>query len=242
MEVKGEYTFAAPREVVWEYLQNPHVLVNVLPGCEELKPIGENEYTGTLKVKIGPVQGIFQGTVKMTDMVAPETYRIHVDGRGAPGFATGDGALRLEAQGDATLMIYSGEARIGGRIASVGQRLIDSSAKAIIKQSLDALNGIIQATAAAQLAPAAEAAAPDTPAASADASAPSDVALPRPVPHIPATYTPPSQSQLAFKVAADVMSDLIPARYQPVLAGAVGGGLVLLIYLLVRYLLFGIGR
>src|SRR5580765_3483181 len=111
MEVTGEYLFDAPRETVWAYLQDPNVLVKVLPGCEELKLIGENTYAGALKVKVGPVQGKFQGTITMTDIIPPESYDLQVEGKGAPGFVKGGGGLNLAAQGEQTRMTYHGQAQ-----------------------------------------------------------------------------------------------------------------------------------
>lgn len=145
MKVGGEYTFDGPQELVWDVLQDPDVLASVLPGCEKLDLVGENEYQGALKLKVGPVQGQFQGKVRLTDIQPPESYTMEVDGKGAPGFVKATGDLHLTGQGATTLLTYTGDARIGGRLASVGGRLMESSAKAIIKQSLDGLNGAVKA-------------------------------------------------------------------------------------------------
>src|SRR5262245_37321960 len=145
MKLDGSYTFDAPRDVVWEALLDPEVLARVMPGCEKLEQVGENEYKGTLKIKVGPVQGAFEGLVTLSDINPPDSYHMSVDGKGGPGFMRGEGQVILEPQGDATIMHYTGEAQVGGRIASVGQRLLDSSAKALTRQSLDGLNKQIQA-------------------------------------------------------------------------------------------------
>jgi len=145
VKLDGTYTFDAPREAVWQALLDPNVLAKVMPGCEKLERVGENEYKGMLKIRVGPVQGQFEGLVNLTDINAPESYRMQVDGKGAPGFMKGVGEVRLEDQGASTLMHYSGDAQVGGRIASVGQRLLDSSAKALTRQSLDGLNEQIKA-------------------------------------------------------------------------------------------------
>lgn len=237
MEITGEYVFDAPRETVWAYLQDPQVLVKVLPGCEELKMIGDDAYQGALKVKIGPVQGKFQGKVSMTNIVAPESYDIQVDGQGAPGFVKGTGGLRLEEQGQKTRIIYQGQAHIGGRIASVGQRLIDSSAKAIIRQSLDALNGMLNMGDEGQEIEDGESEMGDGAPEAIQQSTPSS---PSPI-VIPPGYAPPSQGQLALQVATDVARDLVPVRYHPVVAGAGGGALVLVLYLALKQLIRGMG-
>ena len=238
MKVSGEYTFDAPQGMVWEMLQDPEVLASVLPGCEQLDLIGENEYEGTLKIKIGPVQGKFKGKVKLENISAPDSYDMKVDGRGAPGFVNATGGLKLSAQGDQTVMVYDGEARVGGRIASVGQRLLDSSAKAIIRQSLEALNTILEAQVVASGSAAvadaietaadvvAEDAADEVTAVSAAAPAPSTSPATPPRPAVKA----PSQTEFAANVAKEVAKDLIP---RPVL---IGGGIV--IVLLILYWLF----
>ena len=141
MKIDGSYTFAAPRDVVWPMLLDPQVLANVMPGCEKLEEIGENQYKGVLKIKVGPVQGKFNGKVTLTDINEPDSYNMDVDGKGPAGFVKGTGGLVLsDGENGSTVMTYKGDAKVGGRIASVGQRLIDTSAKAIIRQSLDGLN------------------------------------------------------------------------------------------------------
>jgi len=145
MKIEGSYPFAAPRDVLWPMLLDPTILANVMPGCEELENVAENQYHGILKIKVGPVQGKFQGNVALSDINSPESYTIVVDGKGAPGYVKGTGSLRLEADGDMTTLHYSGDAQVGGRLASVGQRLLDTSANAIIRQSLEGLGQQVQA-------------------------------------------------------------------------------------------------
>jgi uncharacterized protein len=170
MDVSGNYTFDAPQPLVWEALQDPNVLGAILPGGKGITQVAENEYDGVLQIKVGPVQGTFQGHIKLSDITAPVSYNIHVDGKGAPGFVKATGGLKLEARGEQTYMEYSGSAQIGGKIASVGQRLIDSSARSIIRQALDALNAylkvkVAEAPAAPPPLPAAQPAAQAAPAA-----------------------------------------------------------------------------
>ncbi len=145
MKINGAHTFAAPTEVIWPMLLDPHILASVMPGCEKLEQVAENEYQGILKIKVGPVQGNFNGNVLLSDIQSPESYTIAVDGKGAPGFVKGNGRLRLESDGNTTILHYEGDAQVGGRLASVGQRLLDTSAKAIIRQSLEGLEAQIAA-------------------------------------------------------------------------------------------------
>lgn len=204
MKIDGSYTFAAPRDVVWPMLLDPQVLANVMPGCEKLEEIGENQYKGVLKIKVGPVQGKFNGKVTLTDINEPDSYNMDVDGKGPAGFVKGTGGLALaDGEDGTTVMTYQGDAKVGGRIASVGQRLIDTSAKAIIRQSLDGLNQQIEARVAAQKA--AEAAVVEETAVSSDAaSTPKSTPLPPPPP--PA----PSQTEFAMGVAKNFIEEFIP--------------------------------
>lgn len=139
MKLKGEYVFEAPREEVWKALLDPVVLAAVMPGCDKLDLV-DGVYKGVLNIKVGPVQGKFNGDVALSDMVAPESYKMKVDGKGQQGFVKADAGVHLTEEGEQTRMAYDADARVGGRIASVGQRLIDASAKAIIKQSLEGLH------------------------------------------------------------------------------------------------------
>lgn len=164
MKIEGSYTFKdAPREVVWETLMDPDALSTALPGGDKLVKIDENEYEAALDVRVGPVQGNFEGKIEVSDLQPPETYHMKVSGQGASGFLNGEGDVTLEESGSDTLMHYAGEAQVGGRIAGVGQRLISSSARSIIRQGLEALDLQVQArTAARAAAPAAAPAAIDS--------------------------------------------------------------------------------
>lgn len=204
MKLAGEYTFDAPQDMVWEALQDPAVLASIMPGCEKLELIGENEYEGALKIKVGPVQGAFQGNVKLEDINRPDSYSMAVKGKGAPGFVNGTGHVQLTGQGDTTLMAYQGDVQVGGRIASVGQRLLDSSAKAIIKQSLEGLNAVIKSRVAGP---------PQT-------ETTDGASAPQPAPAV--AVQAPSQMKFAAGVAQEMANDLIPAEYRPYLiAGAI---------------------
>ena len=221
MKVAGEYIFDAPQDLVWEALQDPDVLSNAMPGGEGFAEVGENEYEGNLNVKVGPVQGKFKGSIKLTDVVAPDSYTMQVDGKGAPGFVKATGSLKLSPEGDdKTHMVYEGEAKIGGRIASVGQRLLDASSKSIIRQSLEGLNDYLKVQVAAR------ATSETTDTAEEEAA---EAVAPAAVPE----YTPPSQTSVAMNVAKDVAGDMIPPRYRPALIG-----LVVVIILVILYLIF----
>ena len=218
MEISGEYTFDAPRELVWQALNNPEVLSSIVPGSEGLEESGENEYIGNLNIKVGPVQGKFKGQINMTNLVEPESYHLDVDGKGAPGFVKANGDVKLADQEDKTLMTYEGTARVGGRIASVGQRLLDSSAKSIIRQSLEGLNEYLKTQVAAQEAAVALGATEEEAAEAAE-----QVEMP--------IYEPPSQTAVAMNVARDVADDLLPAQYRPI--ALIGIAAIIIVILLV---------
>jgi uncharacterized protein len=144
MQISGEYTFDAPHDVVWEALQNPLVLGAVVHTCWGVEKVDENQYTGILQFKIGSMQGTFRGKINLTNVNPPTSYDIEVHGNGLLGVANVKGSLEIEAVETKTLMRYTGESQFGGRIASVGSRLIESAVKAMLDQSLDALNKYLQ--------------------------------------------------------------------------------------------------
>jgi hypothetical protein len=139
MKVQGSHTFDAPREQVWRALLDPAILARTLPGCEKLERVGETDFQGALNVQVGPVKGQFQGTLQISDLRPLEGYHMKLDGKGPSGFMSGEGELRLADAGSSTLLTYDLDAQVGGRIAGVGQRLIESSAKSISRQGLEGL-------------------------------------------------------------------------------------------------------
>ena len=224
MDISGEYIFDAPQDLVWAALQDPEVLSNAMPGGEGFAEVGDNEFEGNLKIKVGPVQGVFKGNIKLVDVVPPDSYRMEVDGKGAPGFVKATGGLKLTPQGDKTHMAYEGSAQVGGRIASVGQRLMDTSAKSIIRQSLEGLNDYLKVQVAQRAATTVVKEVVEGEVVG------EETAVPTPTP-VPA-YKPPSQTQVAVNVAKDVANDIIPAKYWPYLIGLV---VVLIILLIVIF-------
>lgn len=219
MKIDGEYTFDAPRALVWDALQDPAVLATVLPGADSLETVGEDEYKGALKIKVGPVQGKFKGHIQITDKVDLESYNMQVDGKGAPGFVKATGGIKLsDADGGKTHMLYTGDAKVGGKIASVGQRLIDTSAKAIIGQSLDALNEYLKVEAAKQVV-----------VEEAAAAGASVEEIEEKVKEEVEEYVAPTQAELASKVASQVANDLNLTPY--IIGGVVALVLVVLFFL-----------
>src|SRR5262245_41580187 len=168
MKLEGDYLFEATVPEVWSALFDPVILAAVMPGCEKLELV-DGHYVGDIKVKVGPIQGNFTGKVDLKDKIEPESYTMIVDGRGAPGFVKATAKVKLAAEGDATRVFYDTDVQVGGKIASVGQRLLEASARAIVAQSLEGLHTNIKLRVAAHR----EAAGP---APRAEASPPSAVA------------------------------------------------------------------
>lgn len=227
MQIHGTHTFKAPQQVVWDALQDPVLLSTALPGGEQLEKLNENEYKAAMHVRVGPVQGKFEGKIELGEINAPTSYRMKVSGQGAPGFVNGEGHVQLEASGADTLMHYTGDVQVGGKIAGVGQRLIDSTAKSIIRQGLAALDGQIQARVAHATVVEEVAAAPviapiTTPVEEIPtepvAPPPAPVVTPPPVAPKVAPPAAPSAAKMATEVAKDVArdlaSDVIPMHQQ----------------------------
>jgi uncharacterized protein len=138
MKLAGTYTIPAPRDKVWQHLMNPETLARALPGCEKMQPNPDGSFTAALKVGIGAVRGSYNGRVEILDPKPPESYRLKVEGKGAGGFVKGDGTLSLAENAGGTLITYTGEAQVGGVIASVGQRLLEAAARQVVGKFFEA--------------------------------------------------------------------------------------------------------
>lgn len=146
MKIEGIYKVPARREVVWQQLMNPRVLALAMPGCERLEPGPDGSFRAELKVGIAAVKGSYRGRVEILDPVPPERFRMKVEGQGKGGFLKGEGTLTLTEGVTETEINYSGEAQVGGVIASVGQRLILSAARQIVNQFFEAFAKQVQLT------------------------------------------------------------------------------------------------
>jgi hypothetical protein len=140
MKLSGSYTFSAPRDDVWQLLNDPETLQRIIPGCERLEEVGKDTYAADIKLGLAGVRGDYSGTVKISEQQPPEHYRLEGDGRGKPGFAKGDGDVELIEENGGTTMRYAADVQVGGPVAGIGQRLIEGAARSIINQSLKALS------------------------------------------------------------------------------------------------------
>lgn len=134
MKISGSYKVPVPQEKAYRLLQDPEILAKCMPGTDHLEKIGEDEYRMKMKMAIASFSGLFEGKVKVADSMPPERFRLLVEGTGKIGFLKGDGLLNLNPLNEETEVNYEGDVQVGGTIAAVGQRLIDTTSKMIIKR------------------------------------------------------------------------------------------------------------
>jgi len=142
MKISGSYTLPAAPERAYQILQDPVILAQAMPGCEGLEKIGPDEYRMKMKVLLAALSGQFEGKVRIVEQTPPASFRLIVEGSGRIGFLKGDGLLKLseaESGNGSTVVAYEGDAQVGGTLAAVGQRLIDGTAKMMIKKFFDKL-------------------------------------------------------------------------------------------------------
>ena len=139
MKVQGTHSFAASREEVWSVLVDPEMLSQTLPGIESLEQVSDDEYAAQMSIRLGPVQGRFSGTVVLSEIDPPTSYRLSLRGQGVPGFIEGNGRVRLgasETKVGHTDLEYELDVNVGGRLASVGQRLLESTSRVLTREAL----------------------------------------------------------------------------------------------------------
>lgn len=130
MKFTGEYRIEAPRETVWAAINNPEILRQCIPGCEEIVCSTPTDWTAKVTTRVGPVKARFTGNIRLEDLKPPARCRIVGEGSGGPaGFASGGATVELTEADGATLLVYEADAQIGGKLAQIGSRLIDSFAK-----------------------------------------------------------------------------------------------------------------
>ena len=138
MDLAGEYRIAAPREVVWAALNDAEVLKACIPGCVELNKTTETTMDAIVALKIGPVKAKFSGAVELQDIDAPKGYTIQGEGNGGvAGFAKGSAEVLLTEDGDETVLSFTSDAKVGGKLAQIGSRLINSTAKKLANKFFD---------------------------------------------------------------------------------------------------------
>jgi len=159
MEMTGEFRIPAPRQRVWEGLNDPGVLKQCIPGCQALEKVSDTEFNGRVIASVGPVRATFGGKVTLSDLNPPQSYTISGEGSGGvAGFAKGGAKVNLAEDGAATVLTYAVQAQVGGKLAQVGSRLIDGVAR---KMANDFFGHFAAVMAPEQPAPAAAAAEPE---------------------------------------------------------------------------------
>lgn len=151
MKMSGSQVIDAPREAVWKGLNDPKVLQQCIPGCESIVASSPTQMSAKVVLKIGPVKAAFKGSVTLSDIKAPESYRISGKGEGGfAGFASGGATVKLTATSPSeTLMEYDVDAQVGGKIAMLGSRLVDSTAQSLANQFFDKFATVVNQSAAA---------------------------------------------------------------------------------------------
>ena len=135
MDMNGSHRIPAKREAVWAALNDPDVLKACIPGCESLEKTSDTEMTASVTAKIGPVKAKFKGSVTLGDLNPPESYTITGEGKGGvAGFAKGSADVRLTEDGSSTVLSYEAKAQVGGKLAQLGSRLVDSTAKKMAEE------------------------------------------------------------------------------------------------------------
>lgn len=145
MKMSGEQRIEASVERVWEALNDPEVLKASIPGCESLEKKSDTELAATVTLKIGPVKAKFNGEVELKDLNPPHSYTIAGEGKGGiAGFAKGGADVSLAEDGDATILTYTAKADVGGKIAQLGSRLIDSTSKKLAGEFFKKFGKIVE--------------------------------------------------------------------------------------------------
>jgi carbon monoxide dehydrogenase subunit G len=149
MKIEGSYTIKGPRDRVWRLMTSPEVLQRCVPGCQSLEAIEDGSYRMIMKVGVGSIKGIFTGAIRLDEIREPEHYKMIVEGKGSPGFVKGEGVLDLVEQDQETIVNYAGDVSVGGTLASVGQRMVFSTAKMMAGQFFAAIEAEAKAWAKA---------------------------------------------------------------------------------------------
>ena len=139
MKLAGDYNLPVERERAYQLMQDPAVLARAMPGCNHLALIGPDEYEMRMKMVISSIQGLFSGKVRIADRNPPEGFRLIVEGSGKVGFMKGEGVLSLSPLYTSTDVHYEGDVQVGGMIAGVGQRLLDTTSRFLIRKFFEKL-------------------------------------------------------------------------------------------------------
>jgi uncharacterized protein len=142
MKIDGQFAFEGISALaLWSFLTDATRIAECLPGCEKLQQTGEGTYDLQLRFGVGAISGVFSGSIRLHDLQPTSEYQMSVEGKGAPGFVKGEGAVQLTPDDSGTLLRYSGDVSAGGPIASLGQRMIGGTARMVIDQFFKCVAG-----------------------------------------------------------------------------------------------------
>lgn len=144
MQQSGEYRIEAPREVVWRALNDPDILRQCIDGCQTMEKTADDSFKAKVRARIGPLGADFNADVRLIDVVEPETCTIEASVKGGPaGFGKGKARVTLAADGDATLLSFEAEGSVGGKLAQVGQRLVDGAARKLADHFFSSFRDVV---------------------------------------------------------------------------------------------------
>lgn len=151
MDLAGEYRIEAPRDAVWQALNDADVLKQCIPGCQEIEKESDTAFNARVKSKIGPVSATFKGKVTLSELDPPNGYTISGEGQGGvAGFAKGGARVSLEEDGAATMLRYTADGQVGGKLAQVGARLVEGTAKKVADDFFTRFNELVSQQATSQ--------------------------------------------------------------------------------------------
>ena len=144
MDVSGEYRLSVSRQAVWNALLDPEILQQCIPGCESFEKLADDRYQATVKTAIGPVKATFTSELRIVNPIPPESYRLEGEGKAGPvGFGRGAADVTLREEGGETVLSYSADFQVGGRLAQIGSRLVVGATRKIADQFFGRLIDVI---------------------------------------------------------------------------------------------------
>src|ERR1051325_1800694 len=144
MKLSGSYDLNAPRQKIWDALNDPDILAKCIPGCEKLERIDGDNYVAHLRIGVAAIKGNYTGKVSLKDQVPATSYTLHVEGKGGPGWLKGTSKIQLTDKDDGTDIKYDSDMQVGGLIAAIGSRMIEAVGKQMAEQFFKALAAAVE--------------------------------------------------------------------------------------------------
>ncbi|MFQ5604180.1 MAG: CoxG family protein [bacterium] len=144
MQIEGTHTFNCSRVKFWDFIMDPEVIGQTIPGCSDFKSVAEDEFEAQITIGIAAVKGVYTSKISLEDKNPPVSYKLKIQGKGARGFLHGEVTIQLKEDGGNTILHYASNNQIGGAIAGIGQRIVGAAAKMLINQSFKSLEKQLQ--------------------------------------------------------------------------------------------------